>query len=1191
MRFHKIEMTGFKSFVDKTNVTLQEGITAVVGPNGCGKSNISDAIRWVLGEKSAKNLRGDKMEDVIFNGSEMRKPLGMAEVNLTLQDVEGGGTTGFAEFKELTITRRLYRSGDSEYLINKIPCRLKDIRDLLMDTGVGSRAYSIIEQGKIGQLVVAKPEERRYIIEEVAGITRYKTRKNEALAKLKETTDNLDRVNDIIHEVKRQINSLDRQAKKAEKYKALSAELKRIELKMAWDDHVGLTERIRLAEQDYERVSADEDAARNAVSAREADISEARLMQAEKERELVEFQREIHSLEAEASHMEARAELAETQLRDLDEREARMVLEKSHLEKEEQDLLAQASSLKEEQLALKEELDALQEELKVLENAFASKSGRVREIEEDIDTSRSRLFDIQNAVSQKTNRMSRLEERRAELEVRLLKAGEEEHATREMRVGAQVAKDKKELELRELQAEGQELEKERQSLASALAANKEQLKALDEKISAGRAAYSQKNSRLQSLMEFEENLEGYGEAVKALMEGSRQGRISGLHGLVADMLQTDKRYEKAIEAALGDRLQNVVVDGHADAKAAMEHLKSSGLGRGTFIPVSPRIGGITGAPVKLNGEAWPAMELVRPKDGYAGIFSALLGRVLVAADLDVAASLWESFPEHTVVTLDGEVLEPYGSLTGGSQSTAGGILSKKREIRELTTEVSAIETELKTSEERHAELKKETEGFESGLKTLHDTIGENRVATVGAEKDLASLEAELGRVLRKIEVLEVEAAQREQEELEISEGMSLLRTELEEASAARQDKEGLLADLQEELKVVKAEMEDEREALTGKKMEMSALLQKHESSARDIKLADVRKEELARKSDRLAEEAAGITLRREELGRGKEEAVAKVDTLMRTVVEKKGRLPEIQNAYQSASDMLAGLEEAVKISRRDAEAAFKAASELNLKLAELKMKVEYLEETVHKNYHITVDGIGQEIKDIEIDRDEAEMNAAELGIKIERLGPVNVGAIDEYNELMERFEFLNTQKDDLDASVRRLKEAITKINKTSEELFMEAFDAINEQFKSVFEALFGGGSAELQLVLPESGDLLDAGLDIVARPPGKKLQNLTLFSGGEKALIAAALVFACFLVKPSPFCVLDEVDAPLDEANVDRFGNLVKKFSDKTQFIVITHSRPTMELANALYGVTMDEPGVSRLVSVRVKEAVEMAEA
>src|SRR5512143_3532169 len=429
MRFHKLEMVGFKSFVEKTTVTFQEGMTAVVGPNGCGKSNISDAIRWVLGEKSAKNMRGDKMEDVIFNGSELRKPHGMAEVNLTLQDVESSNALGFAEFKEITIARRLYRNGDSEYLINKIPCRLKDIRDLLMDTGIGSRAYSIIEQGKIGQIVNSKPEERRYIIEEVAGITKYKSRKVEALGKLKETEDNLSRVTDIIAEVKRQIGSLDRQAKKAERYKKLSAELRDLELKMAWDDYGALLAKSTEAESSLAALSEQESAAKNAVSAREADLSESRIRLAEREHELMDHQREVHRIESEASRMEARAEVAVTQLKGLDEREERMASEREQLASEEAELMAQASSLKEEEQALKSELDAMRSELMSLETEFQAKADHAHGLEAGIEQDRGRLFEAQAGISRSNNQRTRLEERRTNLEARARRASEEERET------------------------------------------------------------------------------------------------------------------------------------------------------------------------------------------------------------------------------------------------------------------------------------------------------------------------------------------------------------------------------------------------------------------------------------------------------------------------------------------------------------------------------------------------------------------------------------------------------------------------------------------------------------------------------------------------------------------------------------------------------------------------------------------
>jgi len=594
-------------------------------------------------------------------------------------------------------------------------------------------------------------------------------------------------------------------------------------------------------------------------------------------------------------------------------------------------------------------------------------------------------------------------------------------------------------------------------------------------------------------------------------------------------------------------------------------------------------------PQQASG-VWKASELVSARDGYSAVVEGLLGGTLVAADLDSALSIWSAGTGHTIVTLDGDVLEPEGLLSGGSVGSGGGLLSKKREIRELTDDVERLGREVAAADARLAELTSEHDGFEKKMGMLSGELSEKRLSVVASEKDFAAESAELERVRKKQEVLEFEAAQREQEDAELGDGIAALKKDIDEAHIARQERESSIADLQDSLKALKAELETVREALTAKKVELSALLQRHESSSRDIKMADVRKEELAAKAARLSTEASEIATRREELTRSKAEAEAGVEAIMKQVIGKKDALPGIQDAYQGAYEVIPGLEDAVKLARRDAEAAMRALGDLELRRSELRMKSEHVSDTVHHNYHVHINDIDEDIKGMEIDRDEADMNATELRIKLERLGPVNVGAIEEYNELMERFEFLSSQKEDLESSVRRLREAIGKINKTSEELFMEAFDSINERFKEVFVSLFGGGRAELRLAMPESGDLLESGLDIVAQPPGKKLQNLTLFSGGEKALIAVALVFSCFLVKPSPFCVLDEVDAPLDESNVQRFGNMVKQFSDKTQFIIITHSRPTMELADALYGVTMDEPGASRLVSVKIREAMELAE-
>ena len=1188
MRFHKLEMTGFKSFSDKTSVTFERGMTAVVGPNGCGKSNISDAIRWVLGEKSAKNMRGEKMEDVIFNGTEVRKATGMAEVNLTLQDVEGADSLGFAEFKEITITRRLYRSGESEYLINKIQCRLKDIRDLLMDTGVGSRAYSIIEQGKIGQLITSKPEERRFIIEEVAGITKYKSRKNEALSKLKETEDNLSRVSDIIHEVKRQIGSLDRQAKKAERYKKLSSELRGLELKMSWDDYNALLAKSQEVEEEHEKLASLQSAAKNSVSAREADLSEARLQLVEKERSLMEHQREVHRLESEVSRLEARAEVAANQLKNLDEREERRLSEMGQLKVEEEDLHQQASSLREEEQALKSELDGLRSELQSLEAEYQEKTDGAHALEQEIEHGRVRLFDMQAGLSSNQNVLTRLEERRAALEARSARALEERRETEENLSAAKLAAEKKRMELEAVRSSNNELEAERGSLSAKVDETRASLKGLSDELAIGREQLSQKSNRLKSLKELEEGLEGFAAGVKAVVSENKRGALPGIRGLVADILSASPEHERAIEAVLGERLQNIIVGGHDDAKSAIEFLKARGAGRGSFLPALPKVFSCSEAPAG-EGIIGPALSLSNVKDGYEDILKSLLGQVLVVRDLDAAFSIWEQGADWTLVTLDGEVVEPSGAVTGGAGGS-GGILSKKREIRELTEEVESLSRSNQTAQDRLSESKALMEELEGKLKGLHEIINEKRVTLVGLEKDAASLAAELERITKKLEVLDVEASQRTQEEDEIRESQVKARAALEELGEKKNNAESALFAVQENLKAAKSQLERDREALTAKKMDLSALIQKHESWARDLKRADLKKEELERRRTRLEEEGSEIAEKKDELSKGRAEAEGSINSFLTEAMAMKEQAPALQDAYQTANDAIEGLEESLKSTRREAEAARDALGEIELKRAELKLKAEHLLETVEHNYHIRIPEIEEEFKALEIEREQAEMDAAELKIKLEKLGPVNVGAIEEYNELMERFEFLSSQKQDLESSVSRLREAIGKINKTSEELFTEAFNAINETFKTVFLSLFGGGRAELVLVPPEEGnDVLDSGLEIVAQPPGKKLQSLLLFSGGEKALIAAALTFACFLVKPSPFCVLDEVDAPLDEGNVTRFGNLLKEFADKTQFIVITHSRPTMELADALYGVTMDEPGVSRLVSVRLTEAAELA--
>ncbi|MHB8173399.1 MAG: chromosome segregation protein SMC, partial [Nitrospirota bacterium] len=1054
MRFHKLEMTGFKSFADKTSVTFEPGMTAVVGPNGCGKSNISDGIRWVLGEKSARNMRGEKMEDVIFNGTEVRKSTGMAEINLTLQDVEGADSLGFSEFKEITITRRLYRSGESEYLINKIPCRLKDIRDLLMDTGVGSRAYSIIEQGKIGQIITSKPEERRFIIEEVAGITKYKSRKTEALGKLKETEENLSRVSDIIHEVKRQIGSLDRQAKKAERYKKLSAELRGLELKMAWDDYGALLAKGTEADGERERLASQESAAKNAVLAREANLSEARLHLAEKERALMEHQREVHRLESEVSRLEARAEVAVNQLKNLDEREERRLSEIGRLESEENELQAHSMSLREEEGALKSELDNLRSELQSLEAEYQAKVDNAHALEQEIERGRVRLFDVQAELAGSQNSLTRLEERRAALETRSARGREERRETEENLSVAKIDAEKKRLELQAARSSSDGLQAERETLSAKIDATRAALKALSEELASGREKLSQKSNRLKSLKELEENLEGLTEGVKVLVSEQRRGALPGIKGLVADILSARPEHERAIEAALGERLQNIIVGGHEDAKSAIAFLKTRGTGRGSFMPVLPKVFSHAQAPTG-EGIIGPAFSLSNAKEGYEEIMRSLLGHVLVMQDLDTALAVWETGVSFTLVTLDGEVVEPSGVITGGAVgafeaglqeggSQASGILSKKREIRELTVEVESLSRENQTVEGRLSESRALMDELEDKLKRLHEIINEKRIALVGLEKDSASLYAELERITKKLEVLDIEASQRSQEEEDIKQSVLKTRAAIDDLSREKGVAESTLFARQEELKSAKSELERDREVLTAKKMDLSALVQKHESWARDLKRADIKKEELARRRANLEEEAREISEKKGELTKGRAEAEGSINSLMTEAFAMKEQAPALQDAYQESCDAIEGLEDSVKTARREAEVARDALGEIELKRAELKLKSEHLLETVEHNYHIQIPEIEEEVRALEIEREQAEMDTAELRIKLEKLGPVNVGAIEEYNELMERFEFLSSQKQDLETSVARLRDAIGKINKTSEELFTEAFNSINE---------------------------------------------------------------------------------------------------------------------------------------------------
>jgi chromosome segregation protein len=1189
MQLKTLEMIGFKSFCDKTTVTFQPGVTAVVGPNGCGKSNISDAIRWVLGEQSAKHLRGDKMEDVIFNGSESRKPLGMAEVTLRLTNIGGNLSSEFGQYSEIEITRRLYRSGESEYLINKIPCRLKDIRDLMMDAGVGAKIHAIIEQEKVDHILSSKPQDRRFLFEEVAGVMKYKARRQEALSKLESTQQNQLRVNDIIIEVKRQVNSLDRQAKKAERFQKLRAEMKDLDLRLASVDYSNLGIEWTASSEEFRKLEDEVTELHASLGRIEATIEETRADALSAEHELSALQHKIHETETALSRAEHRVEMSKSQIASLTEQRGRDQAEREYLKQEIARMAEQKTGHEEESRVLATSLDGKNDLLNDRTAGLESLSQALREKEASLEETRAGIMNAMTASAAEKSTLSGLRSRISHLDEQD-ERGTAEKQDLERKLGESTALlAAKERELEEITARTNAAREERTRIAERLEQALAKKKSLENAANENRNRLAGQNSRLRSLIELERSLEGYQKGVRTVMsarkEASAEEHLGNIHGLVADMIETEPRYEVAIEAVLGDRLQYVVVDSQHDSLKAIDYLKTKSGGRSTFVPKTPRE--IKSEPFVKNGHAGvigSALNIVRYKDSYSDVAHYLLGDVVVVDTMDTALYLWhkEGF-NKTVVTLSGEIVDPWGAVTGGTVEAVGtGMLTKRREIKDLEHEVADLTVAIARLE---AELSSSDAAIESDKRIeaeLAQQIHRMELEFVNKEKDRATVGDEIGRARERASALDTEAAERASQRRELSAGIERASEVLQGLEAGHTNAQANIEALQAELSLKKEELETARAAITEIRMEISAFQEKQAAASRNaealIRAESELRERLAKREFEITDIAAKLT----ELESAITGAEAEIKGDIEILDAERRILISKQEAHTAKTHVLHAAEEQARLAHHDIDAAQKRLSANEVKRTELRMKIEHLKDTVWTTYHTELETVVQELGQFEINIEESKVRLDELRQKIDQMGPINVDALQEYNELKERYDLLSAQQNDINESINNLKATIAKLDGETKELFSEAFNSIQEKFKEVFSLLFEGGRAEL--VLLDEANILESGIEIIAQPRGKKFQSITLLSGGERALTAIALLFAAFLVKPSPFCMLDEVDAPLDEANVTRFTRLIREMSNRSQFITITHNKRTMEMADALYGITMEEPGCSRVVSVKLRE-------
>jgi len=1179
MKIKKISIHGFKSFVDKVTLNFPSGTSGIIGPNGCGKSNIVDAIRWVLGEQNARHLRGKHMEDIIFNGSENRKPLGMAEVVLTFSNEGGLASSRFANFTEIEISRRLYRSGESEYYINKVQSRLRDIVDLFTDTGIGTRAYSIIEQGQVGWLINAKAEERRAIFEEAAGINKFKHKKDAALRRLESTRENLTRVNDIISEVKRQLNSLNRQAKKAERYKALKEELKGLELTLSSLEFTKMREALASVSKRLEAVKDEEVAAGTLIAAKEELSEELKVEHLGVEGEYKGIRERVFEAERAIQDEEKSGALARMRIEELARAQERLGVEIEEIaagrEGASREIEALRVSIAELASLIEAESARLAEDTKALENVSAELRAREeaqRALKAESFKISSRFSDIRNAISNclRDEEHLRGREAKARTEVEAASsslASREEplKALRESIAAAAVRKDSLQAELTAARGSLETLEKERGEKAREISRTKDE--------------YSKASAMLATLEGMDRNLESVKGGPKAIMQ--RQDR-AGVLGLMADCLETNPGYERAVEAVLADKLQYVLVESHREGIDAIEYLKSKGAGRASFVPVSEARP--AASPVPAQGVEQPGVKSlvkeIRVKEGFDAVVNCLLGDVFIADDLECAIAAWkESGGFRTFVTAEGEIIDAQGVMTGGSALSGSGILQRRGEIKKIRAGAEALSAQLSSLEHELRSLDERAAGQKANIEGLRERLHNSELEKVNLGSELKRQEDDTDRLRRAKEALTAEIADAERKLADTATRKASLSQEREGLEGSLAEMDGKIAAIAEEAGSLAARKEEIAAVVTESRVKLASSRERLESGKREVSSRERSIEESGR---RIEAKKAEIDRARQEIAARENEAATIKERLEALLSRIDGiRKEEVEKA--EALDGLAGQIKTIEHEIKEVKARYSEAQELKgeltIEVREMELAIKGLNERMQERYGTFLQEYrpmeGEAVPDMEA----MESQREELREKIASIGEVSLSALEEFNDLERRHQFLLDQQADLTKSVDALHTAIQRINRTTREKFRTTFDEINAKFQETFPRFFNGGRAELRLT--EESDILEAGVEIAAQPPGKRLQNITLLSGGEKALTATALIFAIFLIKPSPFCLLDEVDAPLDDANIDRFNMFVRDMSKISQFLLITHNKKTMEMADALYGITMQEPGVSKMITLR----------
>ena len=1181
MYLKNIEVYGFKSFAQKINFEFHNGITGIVGPNGSGKSNVGDAVRWVLGEQSAKQLRGGNMQDVIFSGTENRKPLSFASVSITL---DNGDHKLPVDFNEVTVTRRLYRSGESEYLINGSGCRLKDIQEMFYDTGIGKEGYSIIGQGQIDKILSGKPEERRELFDEAAGIVKFKRRKNTTLKKLEEEKQNLVRVTDILSELTKQLEPLEKQSETARVYLAKRDELRELDVNLFLLENEENGKKLKELEQILEQTQKELDKAQNAYD--QTKVEYERL-----EQELESLNARLDELKEQQQENALQKQQYESQRQILEEQilsgrqncehyQSRLSVLKDELAQREQ----QKEELTGQKNDLQTSLKAITEKLHTEEKHLELINVNVEECSNAVEEGKNEIIEILNSratTKGKAQRfdamMEQLDIRKAEISQKILRLKSEE---------AELAEEKNKISLKfnKISDVIQSMNDECVRLEKEIYEIQDQLKKQNSQMEIGQTAYHREASRLESLKNITERYDGYGNSIRRVME--QKSREPGIRGVVADIIHVDKDYEIAIETALGGSIQNIVTDNEQTAKRMIEFLKKNRYGRATFLPLSNMNarGGISQKEVlREPGVIGTADTLVQADPEYAGLVQYLLGRVLVVDHIDHAIAIGKKY-RHSLrmVTIEGESLNPGGSMTGGAFRNNSNLLGRRREIEELERSVRQLKKELEEMQHSISENRSRRNVLRDTIADIQEKLRQQYIAQNTAKVNLEQLEEKEKEIQRSYLNIDRDQAALRQQAGEIREDHSSIARELEASQRDEKELETFIDTKQKELEEWKEEEASKIKELEQIRLEKSTLEQQQNFLQENLN-------RLMSETDSFHKEAEEL---RENLLNSKEEIHEKEQGIQ-GLKEASGECAKLEEQLQERRENCQKEKEEKTVSHKSFFEKRDHLSEkttlLDKECYRLKNQTEKLEEQrenqisyMWEEYEITPNNALSYRNETMTDSLVIRQDVSRIKDEIRKLGAVNVNAIEDYKELLKRHTFLSGQYEDIVTAEKTLEGIILELDEGMRKQFTEKFQDIQREFDRAFKELFGGGKGTLELA--EDEDILEAGIRIISQPPGKKLQNMMQLSGGEKALTAIALLFAIQNLKPSPFCLLDEIEAALDDSNVGRFASYLQKLTKNTQFIIITHRRGTMNAADRLYGITMQEKGVSTLVSVDLVE-------